>query len=164
MHDDDKARFFEKSYDCTKIPFRFVFIHYYQTEAAGEKHSGFFRFSRNKIPSDAIYIYKKVSAGVKALIYDTDDRPKLIAIYVIEHNSTVRAAAKAFGISKSTVHKDITYRLKRSDPALFVRVRAVLMKNKSERHLRGGNATKLKYERQNIQKNQNDLCKKHIKT
>ncbi len=101
---------------------------------------------------------------MKALIYDTDDRPKLIAIYVIEHNSTVRAAAKAFGISKSTVHKDITYRLKRSDPALFVRVRAVLMKNKSERHLRGGNATKLKYERQNIQKNQNDLCKKHIKT
>ena len=150
VHHDDETRFFEKSYECTKISFRFVFIHYQQTEAAGEKLRGFY--------------LQKVSAGVKALIYDTDDRPKLIAIYVIEHNSTVRAAAKAFGISKSTVHKDITYRLKRSDPALFVRVRAVLMKNKSERHLRGGNATKLKYERQNIQKNQNDLCKKHIKT
>lgn len=106
----------------------------------------------------------KVCTGVKALIFDTDDRPKLIAIYVIERQSTVRAAAKAFGISKSTVHKDITYRLKRSDPALYARVREVLLKNKSERHIRGGNATKLKYERQNKQKCQNDLCSSHIKS
>lgn len=102
--------------------------------------------------------------GVNALIYDNDDRPKVLAAYMIEHQSTVRAAAKAFGISKSTVHKDITCRLERSDPVLFHEVSLVLEKNKSERHLRGGNATKLKYARQNEQKKQIKLCNMHIKT
>ena len=92
--------------------------------------------------------------GVNALIYDNDERPKLLAAYMIEHQCTVRAAAGAFGVSKSTVHKDITCRLKWLDPALCAQVNALLMKNKSERHLRGGNATKLKYERQNKQKYQ----------
>ncbi len=94
---------------------------------------------------------------MNAVIYDNDDRPKLLAEYLIEHQSTVRATAKVFGISKSTVHKDITYRLKRSDKRLYSEVERVLMKNKAERHLRGGNATKLKYERQNKQKKSNEL-------
>ena len=98
------------------------------------------------------------------MIYDNDDRPKVLAAYMIEHQSTVRATAKAFGISKSTVHKDITCRLERSDPALFREVGLVLEKNKSERHLRGGNDTRLKYERQNAQKSHDGLCNVHIKT
>ncbi len=89
---------------------------------------------------------------MNALIYDNDDRPKLLAAYMLEHGSTVRATAKVFGISKSTVHKDITYRLQRSDPALFHEVSDLLEKNKSERHLRGGNATKLKYAMQAARK------------
>lgn len=65
--------------------------------------------------------------------------------YIIENNSTVRAAAKYFGISKSTVHKDVTERLQTIDYDLFERVRAVLEVNLAERHLRGGMATKSKY-------------------
>ncbi len=65
--------------------------------------------------------------------------------YIIETLSTVRATAKYFGISKSTVHKDVTERLKNIDAKLFEEVRMVLDKNLSERHIRGGMATKRKY-------------------
>ena len=65
--------------------------------------------------------------------------------YVIETGTTVRAAAAHFGISKSTVHKDVTERLAEVDKKLFVEVREVLDKNLSERHIRGGIATKNKY-------------------
>ncbi len=67
------------------------------------------------------------------------------AEYIIETNSTVRAAAVHFAISKSTVHKDVTERLKTIDKALYKEVRGVLDKNLSERHIRGGIATKYKY-------------------
>lgn len=67
------------------------------------------------------------------------------AEYIVETNSTVRAAAGHFTISKSTVHKDVTERLKSIDKELFENVRAVLDKNLSERHIRGGMATKQKY-------------------
>ena len=67
------------------------------------------------------------------------------AEYIVETNSTVRAAAGHFGISKSTVHKDVTERLKDIDKELFGEVRKVLNKNLSERHLRGSIATKNKY-------------------
>lgn len=70
-----------------------------------------------------------------------------LAVYVIETGATVRAAAKKFGISKSTVHKDLTWRLPKINPALYGQVRAVLDKNKKERHLRGGMATREKYKR-----------------
>ena len=60
-------------------------------------------------------------------------------------NFTVRGAAKKFGISKSTVHKDVSERLKKINPALFLEVRTILDENKAERHIRGGMATKLKY-------------------
>ena len=65
--------------------------------------------------------------------------------YIIGNNATVREAAKVFGISKSTVHQDITARLEKTNPALHKEVKAVLEKNKQERHIRGGMATKLKY-------------------
>jgi len=83
---------------------------------------------------------------VSALLFDPENRPKLLARYLIEKKSTVRSTAAAFGISKSTVHKDITKRLPLFDPVLYAEAEKILGINKSERHLRGGNATKLKYE------------------
>ena len=68
-----------------------------------------------------------------------------IAQYIIDNNTTVRQAAKHFGISKSTVHKDVTERLVQVSPSLASEVRKVLDVNKSERHIRGGLATKEKY-------------------
>ncbi len=65
--------------------------------------------------------------------------------YISEEGATVRLAAKKFGISKSTVHKDVSQRLKSLNPALYRDVKVVLQKNKEERHLRGGLATKEKY-------------------
>lgn len=68
-----------------------------------------------------------------------------LATYIIQHRATVRAAAKAFGISKSTVHKDVKERLKQIDPDLYAEAMRVLTYNKSVRHLRGGEATRQKY-------------------
>ena len=68
-----------------------------------------------------------------------------IANYIVEHNTTVRQTAKQFGISKSTVHKDVTERLAQVNPSLAAEARKVLDVNKSERHIRGGLATREKY-------------------
>ena len=68
-----------------------------------------------------------------------------LAVYIIENQSTVRAAAKAFGVSKSTVHKDLSERLPYYNRALYWQVKTVLDQNKAERHIRGGMATKQKY-------------------
>ena len=73
------------------------------------------------------------------------DRCILVAEYVIENGSTVRSAAKHFGISKSTIHKDLTGKLKYISPNLYSDVKKVLNLNKSERHVRGGEATRKKY-------------------
>ncbi len=73
-------------------------------------------------------------------------RARELGEYIAENKATVRQAAKAFGISKSTVHKDVSERLERIDASLFGEVHTVLQTNKAERHIRGGNATKLKYE------------------
>ena len=78
-----------------------------------------------------------------------DDRAYELAVYMLEHDATVRAAAAKFGVSKSTVHKDLTERLRRRAPALHAAVRALLDRNKAERHIRGGMATKRKYEMKN---------------
>lgn len=72
-----------------------------------------------------------------------------IALYIVENDATVRKAAKKFGISKSTVHKDVSDRLKKVNLDLYKKVKKVLDHNKSERHIRGGLATKLKYEELN---------------
>lgn len=74
-----------------------------------------------------------------------EERAMAVACYIIEHNATVRQAAKQFGISKSTVHKDITERLEQINPGLAREARKVLDVNKSERHIRGGLATREKY-------------------
>ena len=74
-----------------------------------------------------------------------DRRAQEIAVYLIETGDTVRGAAARFGVSKSTVFKDLTERLEGSSHGLFLQVRAVLDRNKAERHLRGGEATRRKY-------------------
>jgi len=74
-----------------------------------------------------------------------EERAIDIANYIIENNATVRQTAKQFGISKSTVHKDVTERLMQINPSLAKEARKVLDVNKSERHIRGGLATKEKY-------------------
>lgn len=74
-----------------------------------------------------------------------EDRVLRIAEYVLENNSTVRQAAKKFCTSKSTVHKDMTERLFSISPFTAKEVAKVLKKNKDERHIRGGNATRIKY-------------------
>ena len=74
-----------------------------------------------------------------------EERAIDIAGYIIENNTTVRQTAKAFGISKSTVHKDVTERLMQINPSLAMEARKVLDVNKMERHIRGGLATREKY-------------------
>ncbi len=78
-------------------------------------------------------------------ISSNKERCVIIASYMLENNLTVRAVAKRFGISKSTVHKDVTQNLKSIHPELYKRIRGLLEKNKQERHIRGGEATKQKY-------------------
>lgn len=74
-----------------------------------------------------------------------EQRAKQLAVYMIENSATVRSAASHFGISKSTVHKDLQQRLPQCDPVLFQQVRQILEVNKQERHIRGGQATRRKY-------------------
>ncbi len=74
-----------------------------------------------------------------------EERACTLAHYIIDHKDTIRGAAKKFGISKSTVHKDVSERLLKINPSLASEVRKVLDENKAERHIRGGMATKLKY-------------------
>ena len=75
-----------------------------------------------------------------------EERAIELAHYIIDSKDTVRGAAKKFGISKSTVHKDVSERLKKINPSLAKEVRIILDENKAERHIRGGLATKIKYE------------------
>ena len=74
-----------------------------------------------------------------------EERACDLALYIIEHQATVRGAAKQFGISKSTVHKDLSQRLPAFNRALYLQVKEVLDLNKAERHIRGGIATRRKY-------------------
>ncbi len=74
-----------------------------------------------------------------------EQRASSLAVYIIETHATVRAAAKKFGVSKSTVHNDLTKRLKEFNRPLYQQVKEILEVNKAERHLRGGMATRKKY-------------------
>ena len=87
------------------------------------------------------------------MYYDSDERPRRLAVYLIEEKSTVRNTAAVFGISKSTVHKDVSVRLARIDPVLHAEVQKVLDTNRSERHIRGGDATRRKYALEKEMKN-----------
>ncbi|MBQ8371967.1 MAG: sporulation transcriptional regulator SpoIIID [Clostridia bacterium] len=73
------------------------------------------------------------------------DRSELLASYVIDTGATVRACAAHFGISKSTVHKDLSYKLRYINRNLYTQVKCILDQNKAERHIRGGEATRRKY-------------------
>ncbi len=77
-----------------------------------------------------------------------DDRATRLGEFIVENKATVRRAAKQFGVSKSTVHKDVSQRLKYIDNGLYKDVKSVLDVNKAQRHIRGGMATKRKYETQ----------------
>ena len=74
-----------------------------------------------------------------------EERAERLALYIIENRTTVRAAAKKFGVSKSTVHKDLSERLPLYDRPLYLQVKAVMEENKAQRHIRGGLATRKKY-------------------
>lgn len=82
-------------------------------------------------------------------------RAKTLAYYIIETKSTIRKTAKQFGMTKSTVHYDLSYRLKKIDPGLYLQVKEILNYNFNDKHNRGGEATRKMYE--NIKKNK--LCK-----
>ncbi len=87
----------------------------------------------------------KPRTGSEGMRRSIEDRACELAAYIVENNSTVRAAASRFGVSKSTVHKDLTARLPGVNRALYREVRALLDRNKAERHIRGGLATRRKY-------------------
>ncbi len=82
---------------------------------------------------------------------DWEGRARCVVLgeYLIEHQATVRSAAAVYGVSKSTVHKDVTQTLRFVNKALFLQVQEVLQRNKEERHLRGGEATRIKYSERN---------------
>ena len=96
-------------------------------------------------PESVSYNVKNILRGFKLKDY-IEERVIAIANYIIEYNATVRQAAEHFGISKSTVHKDVTERLEQINAALAGQTRAILEVNKSERHIRGGLATREKYQ------------------
>ncbi len=74
-----------------------------------------------------------------------EERAVMLGTYIVDHEATVRQAAKVFHLSKSTIHKDVSFRLLQINPTLQAQVQRVLDKNKEERHIRGGMATKNKY-------------------
>ncbi|NLY18456.1 MAG: sporulation transcriptional regulator SpoIIID [Clostridiaceae bacterium] len=77
-----------------------------------------------------------------------EERALELGTFIIENRSTVRAAAQTFGISKSTVHKDVTERLRKLNPSMAKQVKKILEENKAERHIRGGEATRIKYKKE----------------
>lgn len=86
--------------------------------------------------------------------FSIEQRACKLAHYIVDSKDTVRGTAKKFGVSKSTVHKDVSERLLKINPGLAVEVREILDENKAERHIRGGMATKMKYS--NLKENERD--------
>jgi len=79
-----------------------------------------------------------------------ENRVILVANYILQTKSTVRRAAKVFGVSKSTIHYDVAYRLKKINYALFLKINKILRQNFNEKHIRGGQATKNKYNKKRV--------------
>lgn len=86
------------------------------------------------------------------MFYECDERAKELGRYIHENNATVRQAAAVFKVSKSTVHKDVSQRLRNLDYSLYLKVKEVLENNLRERHIRGGIATRNKYEQMKLKK------------
>lgn len=99
-----------------------------------------------------IFIYLKCISFWEEFVLNTfsEERAVELGKYIVKYKATVRAAAEAFGISKSTVHMDVTGRLKKADPELYYSVREILDINKAQRHIRGGLATKEKYLKEKV--------------
>ncbi len=98
------------------------------------------------IPPPCRIGWSKLEAGSEGVLKENmEERAERLALYIIENRATVRAAAQKFGISKSTVHKDISERLPQFNRALYVQVKEILDVNKAQRHIRGGIATRKKY-------------------
>ncbi len=110
-----------------------------------------YNVTTTKIRGNAFLVYGWNADTMKSYI---EERAVEVAHYIIDNNATVRQAAKQFGISKSTVHKDVTERLLQINPSLAEKTRVVLDLNKSERHIRGGMATKEKYLQKSSKYNQ----------
>lgn len=89
---------------------------------------------------------------IELYVYSIEERCVILAKYLVENRATVRAVAREFGISKSTVHKDVTQVLRDVDSRLYEDVKAILEINKKERHIRGGEATRVKYINKKIAK------------
>jgi putative DeoR family transcriptional regulator (stage III sporulation protein D) len=92
-----------------------------------------------------IYVSTQIFEGARYVKGIVEERAVELGEYIIEHKATVRGAAKKFGISKSTVHKDVSERLKKLNPQLYIEVKHILDVNKAQRHIRGGLATRRKY-------------------
>ena len=90
-------------------------------------------------------IYSNSIHSLEGLTEDLLTRARELAVYIIENRATIRQAAKHFGLSKSTVHKDLSERLPMANRALYLSVREILDQNRAERHIRGGLATRKKY-------------------
>ena len=101
---------------------------------------------RSKRAPFDIHFTEQCFSGVVILRTNIEERAVSLARYIIENRATVRAAAKKFEISKSTVHKDLSQRLPQYNKALYEQVRHVLDENKAQRHIRGGMATRKKYQ------------------
>lgn len=102
--------------------------------------------------------------GGKRMKQQPSERAVILGEYILEQNATVRAAAEWFGISKSTVHKDVSERLPFLNPNLYDGVKSILEKNKQERHIRGGLATRKKYALLAQQKKQQKQKQTHPET
>lgn len=102
--------------------------------------SSIYIYCPQNFSSDQFYLY-----GSDFLKTQPNSRAVMLGQYIVENKATVRATAKKFGISKSTVHKDVSERLQKTEPELYNQVKDILEINKKERHIRGGLATKNKY-------------------
>ena len=98
------------------------------------------------MPALHAYTWKQLGIGSGCFVkWNMEERACNLAVYMIENRATVRAAASKFGISKSTVHKDLQDRLPQFNRSLYLQVKAILDENKAQRHIRGGMATRKKY-------------------
>jgi putative DeoR family transcriptional regulator (stage III sporulation protein D) len=106
-----------------------------------------FPFADRVISAESSHILDWIKTTIPEgdMRFDSYERSMALGQYIAENRATVRETAAQFGVSKSTVHRDVTEKLRRDNPALYAAVAEILAQNKAERHLRGGEATRQKY-------------------